>query len=120
MPVVLGRDNILRCPVDSPSGDATLSFKVWFRGPVSNPDGVVARLLTMRGHVQYFRSDKKMWIGSMDGDLTIADLTLDDVGFYTCHFTGSKPRTLKLYIRGLFKRSFQDILSIRNITSNDD
>ena len=116
MPVISGRDNILRCPVDLPNREATLSVKEWFRGPVSNPDRLVARLLTKRGHVKFFRSDKKMWIGSMDGDLTIADLTLEDVGFYTCHFTGSTPRTLKLFVRGVLKGYFQDASIIRNIT----
>ena len=39
-----------------------------------------------------------MWIGSMDGDLIIHDLTLDDAGLYICSFTGSKAQTIQLKV----------------------
>ena len=114
LPVILGHDNTLRCPVDSPSAGADRSVKAWFRGPVSNTEAFVARLITSGGRVEYnYTVDEKMWISSVDGELFIQNLTLEDVGFYTCYFTGSKEQTIKLYVRGMFIRSFSDRIIVK-------
>ena len=59
--------------------------------------------MTKKGLMEYNNTaDEKMLISSMEGDLIISDLTLEDMGFYTCRFTGSKEQTIHLYVSGVF------------------
>ena len=103
MPSVLGHTITLRCPVVSSSKDLSQSIKEWFRGPIADPKTRVARLVINENNVEYnYTLDERMRIDVPDGDLIIANLTLDDMGFYTCHFTGSKEQTFHLYTRGMF------------------
>ena len=45
----------------------------------------------------------KIWIGSIDSKLTIQNLRLDDVGIYTCSFTGSDSQSIQLnVVTGMF------------------
>ena len=45
----------------------------------------------------------KIWISSIDGKLTIQNLRLDDVGIYTCSFTGSDSQSIQLNVAtGMF------------------
>ena len=116
VPVILGHDITLRCPVGLSTSDDNHSIKEWFRGPVSDTRAMVARLVTSGDQVEFnYTADKKMWIISMAGDLIIQNLTLGDVGFYNCHFTGSKTHIIQLNIRGMFYCLFflSDILSIK-------
>ena len=90
---VLGHAITLSCPElnnDDAVTSVRQSHKVWYRGPVYDTDGIVARV-TIRGlHVEdNSTADTRMWINSMDGDLMIRNLRQEDAGFYTCSFTGS-------------------------------
>ena len=107
---VLGHAITLSCPVTSSISDSPRSVKQWFRGIVFNPGVTVARLVNTGDLVEYnYAVDDNMWIASMDGDLLIANLSLEDMGFYTCHFTGSKEQTVQLYAKGVFSSSLEDI-----------
>ena len=102
VPGVLDHAITLSCPVTSSSSDFPRSIKQWFRGIVVNPGAMVARLVITGDLVEYnYTVDENMWIASMDGDLFIANLSLEDMGFYTCHFTGSKEQTVQLYAKGV-------------------
>ena len=103
VPSILGHTITLSCPISSPSSDVPRSIKEWFRGPFFQPKATVAKLVTKGDDVEYNHTlDKKMGIDLLDGDLIITNLTLEDMGFYTCRFTGSKEHTFELYVRGLF------------------
>ena len=104
---VLGHAITLSCPRihnDTVTSGATLSFKDWYRGPVPSPKAMVARMMNTGSHaVENFTAVSRMWINSMDGDLTIQKLRLDDAGFYTCSSTGSEAQTIELKaIAGMF------------------
>ena len=110
VPGVLGHAITLRCPVTSSSSDVPRSIKQWFRGIAVNPGATLARLVITRKLVEYnYTADENMWIASMDGDLNIANLSLEDLGFYTCHYTGSKEQTIHLYANGVFRQLLEDI-----------
>ena len=48
----------------------------------------------------------RMFISSMDGNLTILNLKQEDAGFYTCSFTGSNAQNIQLnVIIGMFEWS---------------
>ena len=99
---VLGYAITLRCPAlhhYAVINNITTSVIKWFRGPISDPKSTVARLVTKGVHVEKnFTADTRMWISSMDGDLIIHNLMLEDAGFYNCSFTGSNPRTVQLNV----------------------
>ena len=107
---VLGHAITLSCPVTS-SGNATpRPIKEWFRGLVPHASASVARLLTNRDPMEYNHTvAEKMRFSSLDGDLIIENLTLEDMGFYTCHFTGSKAQTIQLYVEGMFDWFLKDM-----------
>ena len=103
LPSVLGHTITLGCPVVSSRNDLLRSIKEWFRGPIADPKTRVARLIINENNVEYNHTfDEKMRIDVPDGDLIITNLTLEDMGFYTCRFTGSKEQTFQIYIRGMF------------------
>ena len=103
LPSVLGHTITLSCPVASPSNDLPRSIKEWFRGPIADPKTRVAILVINENNVEYnYTFDEKMRLGVHHGDSIITNLTLDDMGFYICHFTGSKEQTFQLYTRGMF------------------
>ena len=103
VPVILGRDNSLSCSINFSSSESTRLIMEWFRRLDSNPAALLARLVTRGADVEYsYTSVEKILINSFSGDLTIQNLTLEDVGFYTCHFTGSDSQTIQLYVRGVF------------------
>ena len=107
MPVILGRDYSLSCPVNLSSSEGTRLNMVWFRGLDSNPAAMLARLVTSGDDVEYnYTAVEKILINSLSGDLIIQNLTLEDVGFYTCHFTGSKAQTIQTYASGVFYWAF--------------
>ena len=108
VPSVLGHTITLSCPVASSTSDTKRSIKQWFRG--TNTGATMARLVTIGDLVEYNHTIiEKMWFNSMAGDLIIANLTLEDMGFYTCHFTGSKEQTIQLYVRGVFDCFFENV-----------
>ena len=110
VPSVLGHDITLSCPVASSTSDIKQSIKEWFRGVASNTGATVARLVTNGYLVEHNHTDvEKMWFSSKAGDLIIANLTLEDMGFYTCHFTGSKEQTIQLYVIGVFDWFLENI-----------
>ena len=100
MAEVLGDAITLSCPLfnnDTVIGDITLSVKEWFHGPASNPNSIMARLVTKGGSVQNdFKAvaNDKMWIDSRNGDLIIQNLTLEEAEFYMFNFTGSGAQTI--------------------------
>ena len=66
---------------------------------------MVARVMTMGINVEENSTAiAKMFISSMDGDLTIQNVRPEDAGFYTCSFTGSDAQTIQLnVIIGMFE-----------------
>ena len=78
----------------------------WFRGPVSNSKSV-ARLVSKGDDLEKnVLAGAKVWIDSMNGDLTIQNLTPDDAGLYTCSFTGLEAQTVQLnIITGMFDKA---------------
>ena len=116
VPVTMGHDNTLRCPFGSSRNVTDRSVKVWFHGVVSNTEALVARLVTSGVHVEYnYAANERIWIDSRSGDLTLQNLTIEDMGFYTCHFTGWKEQTIQLYTGGMFIWLFCDIVWVRII-----
>ena len=114
IPCVLGHAITIRCPVALSSSDAPRSVKEWFRGIVLKPEAMVAKLVTNGVHMEYnYTANEKVSISPVEGDLVIANLTLEDIGFYTCHFTGSKEQIIQLYVRGAF---FKDISRASKMT----
>ena len=112
VPIVLGEAITLSCPVDSHTGEVSRSsIKEWFRGVVPRPQATVAKLATKGVYIDHsFTVDERMGISSLDGDLKITNLTLDDMGFYTCRFTGLKEQRIYLYARGMFcQRYIMDV-----------
>ena len=101
---ILGHPITLRCPAVSTSSNASLSNKAWFRGTVPNSGATMARLVTKGFDVEFNHSyhHEKMWISSLDGDLTIRNLKPEDTGFYTCHFAGVESHTIHLSVTGVF------------------
>ena len=99
---VVGRAISLSCPDLSNdtviSGDM-LAIKEWFRGSNSNPNAKVAKLMTKGDNVKHKNTvNERIGISSMEGNLVIKNLTMGDVGFYTCHFTGSGPHSIELNV----------------------
>ena len=65
---------------------------------------MVAKLVSKEDQVEYnYTADKRMRIGSLAGELIIQNLTLEDLGNYTCKFTGFETRVIELCIRGMSK-----------------
>ena len=103
VPSGLGHAITLSCPKVSSSSDSPRSINEWFRGPVPQPKATVAKLVTNGNNVEYnYTVDEKMRISVRGGDLTINNLTREDMGFYTCRITGSKQQTFQLFDRGVF------------------
>ena len=104
VPVVLGQAITLSCPVDSHTGEVSRSsIKEWFRGVVPRPQATVAKLDTKGDYIHHsYTADERILISTVGGDLKITKLTLDDMGFYTCRFTGSNEQRIYLYAGGVF------------------
>ena len=100
--VILGRDNTLSCPVNFSGSVGARSVMEWFRGTVSNSSAMLARLVTVGVYVEYNYTAFEKILINLSGDLIIQNLTMGDVGFYTCHFTGSKAQIIQTYVRGVF------------------
>ena len=47
-------------------------------------------------------ADDRMSISAPDGDLTIYNITVKDIGFYTCRFTGARDEIIRLSHDGAF------------------
>ena len=100
---VRGRNISLSCPVALVFNDSTRSVKEWFRGLVSDPEANMARLITKGPRVEYnYTADEMKRISTIDGNLIILKLALEDAGFYTCRFTGSETQRIELHVRVLF------------------
>ena len=106
---VLGHAITLICPVALPSSDVLRSVKEWFRGFFPKSQATLAKMVTKGVHVEYNHTADQMWINSLDGDLIITNLTMEDMGFYTCRFTGSREQTIELYVSGMFDSISKDI-----------
>ena len=99
---VVGRAVTLSCPDLSSdtiiSGDM-VAIKEWFRGSNSNPEAKVAKLMTRGGQVKHkYTIDERTGIDTMDGDLIIQNVTLEDAGLYTCYLSGSKAQNIQLNV----------------------
>ena len=106
---VLGHAITLSCPRLNNDGvtNGRQSYKEWFRGPLYDTEGMVAKV-TIRGLrvEENSTADARMWISSRDGDLMIQNLMQEDAGLYTCRFTGSEAQTIQLNaVTGMFNWS---------------
>ena len=114
---MLGYNISLSCPVGSATNHSRRSVQDWYRGNVSNPGAMIARLITKGLRVEYnYTINKKKWIITMAGELFIQKLTLEDAGFYICRFTGSGAQAIELHVEGVFDCFYLDVSQLSKLT----
>ena len=99
----LGSQVTLRCPIDESNISTPRITKTWFRGHGATLGAAIAKLVIHNSLTEYSDTlDDRMSISEPDGDLTIFNITVKDIGFYTCRFTGSRDEIIQLSLNGAF------------------
>ena len=76
---------------------------MWFRGHGATLGAAIAKLVIHNSMTEYSDTvDDRMSMSEPDGDLTIYNITVKDIGFYTCRFTGSRDEIIRLSHNGAF------------------
>ena len=96
----------LRCPVEATWDNKGLNRKLWYRGNDTSDHKMVAEMILHNSNVitncTYGERSEYMWFSTIDGDLNIRNLSFEDAGLYTCHFSRYKHETIQLSVKGAF------------------